>query len=110
MSTGVWEAYALRYGHHHRTARENFLGGDPHDESPMPMDYFIWVVRSPERLFVIDTGFDEASGTRRGRQFLRAPGDGLRSIGINPDEVEDVIITHMHYDHSGNHTLFPKAR
>jgi len=24
--------------------------------------------------------------------------------------VEDVIISHMHYDHAGNHDLFPKAR
>jgi glyoxylase-like metal-dependent hydrolase (beta-lactamase superfamily II) len=36
--------------------------------------------------------------------------DGLRSIGIQPEAVEDVIITHLHYDHCGNHEAFPKAR
>jgi glyoxylase-like metal-dependent hydrolase (beta-lactamase superfamily II) len=76
----------------------------------MPMDYFIWVVRSGERVYVIDTGFDEAVAKQRGRDFLRSPGDGLKTIGIDPAAVEDVILTHMHYDHSGNHTLFPKAR
>jgi glyoxylase-like metal-dependent hydrolase (beta-lactamase superfamily II) len=109
MSTGVWEAYALRYARHDRLARENFLGGDPHDNSPMPMDYFIWVVKSPERLFVIDTGFDKSSGDRRGRESLRSPADGLKSIGIDPLEVKDVIISHMHYDHCGNHDLCPNA-
>ena len=110
MSTGIWEAYALRYAHHRRAARENFLGGDPHDESPMPMDYFIWVVKSGERVYVIDTGFDETVAKQRGRDFLRCPGEGLKSIGIDPAEVRDVIVSHMHYDHSGNHTMFPKAR
>ena len=29
---------------------------------------------------------------------------------LKPDEVKDVIVTHLHYDHCGNHSLFPKAR
>jgi len=110
MSTGIWEAYALRYAHHRRMARENFLGGDPHDESPMPMDYFLWVVRSGERVYVVDTGFDEATAKARGRDFLRAPGEALKTIGVDPAKVEDVILSHMHYDHAGNLGLFPKAR
>jgi glyoxylase-like metal-dependent hydrolase (beta-lactamase superfamily II) len=110
MSTGIWEAYALRYAHHRRMARENFLGGDPHDDNPMPMDYFIWVVRSGERVYVVDTGFDEATAKARGRDFLRAPAEGLKSIGVDPGDVEDVILSHMHYDHAGNLGLFPQAR
>jgi glyoxylase-like metal-dependent hydrolase (beta-lactamase superfamily II) len=104
----VWEAYAIRYAHHHRMARENFIGGDIHN-GPMPMDYFIWVVRSAERVYVVDTGFDEAVAKKRGRTFLHSPGDGLRKIGIEPSQVQDVIVTHMHYDHSGNHEMFPQA-
>jgi glyoxylase-like metal-dependent hydrolase (beta-lactamase superfamily II) len=111
---GIWEAYAIRYAHHHRTARENFLGGDPHD-GPMPLDYFIWAVRAffengRERVFVIDTGFDEPMARKRGREMLRPPDEGLRAIGIDAAAVEDVILSHMHYDHCGNHALFPAAR
>lgn len=58
----------------------------------------------------MDTGFDAAMARKRDRQFLHSPGDGLRCIGIDADLVEDVILSHMHYDHSGNHDLFPKAR
>jgi len=110
MDLDIWEVYAVRYAHHVRTARENFIGGDPHDESPMPMDYFVWAVRSGKRVFVIDTGFDEAMAKKRGRDFLHSPAEGLKAIGIDAAQVEDVILTHMHYDHSGNHDLFPKAR
>ena len=109
MGDGVWQVYAIRYAHHHRSASENFIGGDPHD-CPMPLDYFVWVVIADGRAIVVDTGFDRSTGTRRGREFLRSPGEGLTSIGIDPAKVEDVLITHMHYDHSGNHDLFPAAR
>ena len=105
----AWEVYAIRYAHHHRTARENFIGGDPHD-GPMPMDYFVWAVRSGQRVFVIDTGFDEAMGRKRGREMLRPPDKGLHELGIDAATVEDVILSHMHYDHCGNHKMFPAAR
>src|SRR5690606_18086581 len=90
-------------------ARENFLGGDPH-ETNMPLDYFVWVVVGKQRTFVVDTGFDAAMGAKRGRQITRVPAEGLKALGIEADKVEDVIVTHMHYDHAGNHHLFPKAR
>jgi glyoxylase-like metal-dependent hydrolase (beta-lactamase superfamily II) len=110
MSQSIWEAYAIRYAHHHRVARENFIGGDPHDDSPMPMDYFIWALRSGDRIIGVDLGFNEAMSKQRGRQFLRPPAEGLKAIGIDPAGVEDVILSHMHYDHSGNHDLYPNAR
>ncbi|MFM2126212.1 MAG: hypothetical protein RL328_2663 [Acidobacteriota bacterium] len=104
----IWEAYAIRYAHHHRMARENFIGGDIHD-GPMPLDYFIWLVRSGDQAYVIDTGFDAAVAKKRGRDFLKSPADGLKQLGVDAATVKDVIITHMHYDHSGNHDMYPQA-
>ena len=95
---------------HVRMARENFMGGDPHDDSPMPLDYFVWGLISESRIIVVDTGFDRAMADKRGRTLLKPLSDGLRAIGIEPAKVEDVLITHMHYDHCGNHELFPVAR
>ncbi|HET7876548.1 MAG TPA: N-acyl homoserine lactonase family protein, partial [Methylomirabilota bacterium] len=54
-------------------------------------------------------GFTEPVGTRRGRQFLRAPDKGLAEIGIDCGQVEHVVISHFHYDHVGNYALFPNA-
>src|SRR5262249_18720025 len=109
MNERLWQAYAIRYAWHHRTARENFLGGDPHD-GPMPIDYFVWAVTSEDQTFVIDTGFDEAMARKRGRNLLHSPGEGVKKSGIDPGAVKDFIITHMHYDHCGNHNLFPAAK
>lgn len=109
-----YEIFAVKYGHNPgATAAGNHLGGDPHDRpagTPMPLDYFVWAIRGNGRTFILDTGYDKAMGEKRGRQHLRCPGEGLAAIGINPDTVEDVIVSHMHFDHAGNHGLFPRAR
>lgn len=107
--TEVYELYAIRYGHHHRNASENFIGGDPHD-GPMPLDYFVWAIVGEHKTFLFDTGFDAKMATRRKRDLVRPVEDGLRMIGISPDTVEDIILSHLHFDHCGNHDLFPKAR
>ena len=112
MST--YEIIALRYATHDRPASENFLyppgaGEDPHDY-PMPIDYFVWVIRNSERTIIVDTGFDYPAARARGRTLLTHPVDALREIGIDPEQVGDVVITHLHYDHAGNLGAFPSAR
>ena len=104
-----YEVYAIRYARHERTARANFLDGDDHD-GPMPLDYFVWLIRGEAGTFVVDTGFDAEQARKRGRTLVRPVEEGLRIIGITHEDVTDVVISHMHYDHSGNHHLFPNAR
>jgi glyoxylase-like metal-dependent hydrolase (beta-lactamase superfamily II) len=103
-----YEVYAVKYAHHERRSRENFLGGDPHD-APMPLDYFVWLIRGDGREIVVDTGFSAAMAAKRGRNHLRCPAEGLRLLGVDAARVSDVIITHLHYDHAGNLDLFPAA-
>jgi glyoxylase-like metal-dependent hydrolase (beta-lactamase superfamily II) len=108
MGAPVYEVYAIKYAHHARRAAENFIGGDPHD-GPMPLDYFVWLVREATRTLVVDTGFSAATAARRGREHLRCPSEGLRLLGVEAAEVRDVVITHLHYDHVGNFDLFPAS-
>jgi glyoxylase-like metal-dependent hydrolase (beta-lactamase superfamily II) len=105
----VYEITAIRYGHLDRTATHNFLGGDAHD-GPMPLDYYVWVIRGEAGTFLLDTGYDAATGAARGRQLVRPVEAGLAAIGVDAAGVRDVIVSHMHYDHVGNHDLFPQAR
>ena len=105
----TYEIYAIKYGDRMGERGTMFVHGDPHD-APMAMDYYIWVIRSEQRTIVIDVGYGKAEGEGRGRSFLRSPVEGLALLDIDANEIEDVIITHMHYDHAGNLELFPKAR
>jgi glyoxylase-like metal-dependent hydrolase (beta-lactamase superfamily II) len=108
VSTPRWEVYALKYAHHERRASENFIGGDPHD-GPMPLDYFVWLVRGGGREIVVDTGFSAAMAAKRAREHLRCPAEALALLGCDARTVKDVVITHLHYDHVGNFELFPAA-
>lgn len=110
MSTALpeYEVYAIRYAERDGVRGENFMGGDPH-EGPMPMDYFVWVAVNQERVVVLDTGFNEAMAKKRKRVFLRCPVESLRLIGIDPASVNDVVLSHLHYDHAGNFDRFPAA-
>jgi hypothetical protein len=108
VSTAQYEVYAIKYAHHARTAKENFLGGDPHD-GPMPMDYFVWLIRCEGRDIVVDTGFNVAVAAKRARRVTLPVEQGLALMGVEVAGVKDVAITHLHYDHVGNFDLFPAA-
>jgi glyoxylase-like metal-dependent hydrolase (beta-lactamase superfamily II) len=107
MAISPFRIYAVRYAHRKTTSREVFYR-DAHDV-PMTMDYFVWALTSGRETVVVDLGFTEPVGTRRGRDFLRCPSRGLAELGIDTARVEHVIVTHFHYDHVGNHALFPRA-
>jgi glyoxylase-like metal-dependent hydrolase (beta-lactamase superfamily II) len=109
MTEDVHEVYAIRYGHHARRSPANFVDGDPHDVL-QPLDFFVWLIKGPAGAIVVDTGFDAAMAQRRNRDVTKAVGDGLSALGVAPDAVETVIVSHLHYDHCGNYDLFPRAR
>jgi glyoxylase-like metal-dependent hydrolase (beta-lactamase superfamily II) len=105
-----FELFAVRYAHHGgRKASDNFIGGDAH-EAASPLDYFIWVARRSDKTFVIDTGFGPEAAQQRKRELIRSPVDALRLVGIDPENIDDIILTHLHYDHAGTLGSFPKAR
>ena len=100
--------YAVQYAQRDTNSTEVFYG-DYHN-TPMKMAYYVWALTNGEHTVIVDLGFTEAVGTRRGRQFLRCPARGLAEIGIDAGRVAHVVLTHFHYDHVGNYALFPQAR
>ncbi len=109
MSEAEHQVYAIRYGHHARRSPENFIGGDPHDVL-QPLDFFVWAILGPTGTIIVDTGFDADMGRRRQREIVKPVQDGLAALGVAADTVRTVIVSHLHYDHCGNHDLFPQAR
>jgi glyoxylase-like metal-dependent hydrolase (beta-lactamase superfamily II) len=75
----------------------------------MPLDYYVWAIVGGGKTTIVDTGFGPEQARLRKRELLRSPVDGLKEIGIDAAKVEDVIITHTHYDHVGGLDLFPNA-
>ena len=107
----TYELFAVRYAHlETRLRRDNFIAtADPHD-GVMPIDYYVWAIVNDSRTIVVDTGFGRAEAKKRGRDLIRRPAEGLAMLGIEAGAVEDVIVTHLHYDHAGTLGAFPRAR
>ena len=104
-----YEIYAVKYAWRDATRNEHLIFKDPHDDTSMPMDYFVWAIVGKRKTYVLDTGFDQVEGEKRDRIFLRQPAEGLRMIGVEASNIDDLIISHLHYDHIGTWDDFPKA-
>jgi len=108
--TETYELFAIKYARHDRDATENFVDDPDLHEGNMPIDYFIWVAKNKNRTVLIDTGFNADAAAQRKREFMRCPAESLSMVGANAADIEDIVITHLHYDHVGNFDLFPNAR
>src|SRR3546814_1392648 len=78
----------------------NVIDGDPHDTSGA-ITYYVWLIRGHGRTVLVDTGMTKESAASRGRTLDRLPREGLEALGVGPREVQDVIVTHLHFDHAG---------
>jgi glyoxylase-like metal-dependent hydrolase (beta-lactamase superfamily II) len=58
------------------------------------------LVRDGDRIIVVDPGMAD-----RQRDIV----DPLRTLGISPESVTDVVLSHHHPDHTMNVALFPRA-
>jgi glyoxylase-like metal-dependent hydrolase (beta-lactamase superfamily II) len=70
-----------------------------------------FLVRTGDRLVLIDAGVGRIDNPKyRGGAFLRS----LEALGVKADEVTDVVLTHLHFDHVGwttqrGEVVFPRA-
>jgi glyoxylase-like metal-dependent hydrolase (beta-lactamase superfamily II) len=107
----TYEAYALRFGttalpkasRYHRYATY----GEP--DATVSMDFFFWLVRNNQRTILVDCGFDAERGRAKGFRQDVDPLDLLARLDVRAEEVEHVVLSHMHFDHIGNIGLFPNA-
>jgi glyoxylase-like metal-dependent hydrolase (beta-lactamase superfamily II) len=105
-----FELFAIRYAHQGpRRAVQNMMGGDLH-EMGSDLDYYVWVARRSDRVFLIDTGMSEETAKRRREDHYRVPADAIGLLGLDPTKIEDIILTHLHYDHAGTLSRYTKAR
>lgn len=106
-----WGLYAIRYGQRVTSRREVFLHYDAYSEAdgPLGMDYYFWMLRRGDEVIVIDCGFQDKVGERRGRTTLVSPIEALHHLDVDAESVSTVVVTHAHYDHIGNLTQFPTA-
>lgn len=81
----------------------------------------IWIVEGEDQNILIDTGLGDPDETMRvqgsyGVDFIARKTKeqeiltALASKGLKPDDIDIVVLTHLHFDHIGNCELFKKAK
>ena len=110
MSDKLWEVYAVKYADRNdRTRNDSFMFASDHN-SNHPMDYFVWVLRCGKEVILVDTGYDEGEAGLRDRPIHHRPAKAIEALGLKAEEISQVIITHLHYDHAGTLADFPNAK
>jgi glyoxylase-like metal-dependent hydrolase (beta-lactamase superfamily II) len=74
-----------------------------------PIDYWFWIIRGCSRIVLVDTGCSPSAAVSWQLCDYAEPVSLLAELGIGPDDVTDVILTHLHYDHAGDVRSYPNA-
>jgi glyoxylase-like metal-dependent hydrolase (beta-lactamase superfamily II) len=105
-----YEVYAIRYATIPDFPVAALIqGADPARKLDIAMT--VWLVRGNGRNILVDSGFyrEQLFKQWKVNDFVK-PSDALAPLGVKPEDITDVIITHMHWDHADGMDLFPKAR
>ncbi len=106
----VYTVDAIRYGTIADFPVSGLVAGaDP--SRKMDIALIVWLVRGNGRNILVDSGFyrDQFFKQWKIRDF-RKPSDAVADAGVKPEDISDIIVTHMHWDHADGADLFPKAR
>lgn len=79
------------------------------DPGERELVYVVWVLETAGRIVLVDTGFPQRVADEHGISDHVRTAELLRRMGIDMGDVDDVIVSHLHYDHFAEPGAFPRA-
>ena len=97
---------------------EDFPRANYHWLLPVPSDekirecHFVWYLEGPRDNYLVDAGVSSERFISRHFQSrdIQTLEEGLQKVGLEVADIDYVIVTHSHYDHTANLRRFPKAK
>jgi glyoxylase-like metal-dependent hydrolase (beta-lactamase superfamily II) len=111
QSKPKYEIYAIRYATIKNFAVSGLvMGADSARKLDIAM--MVWLVKGEGRNILVDAGFYREQFFKQWpgiADFVR-PSEAIARVGLKPEDITDIVITHMHWDHADGMDLFPKAK
>ena len=106
----TYEAFAIRFGILPAFPVASLVAGAAR-ERRLDIPVMVWLLKgSNGRNVLIDAGFYRQKFLQQWKpRDFRSPADAVAAVGVTPDAVTDIIISHAHWDHVDGADLFPKA-
>jgi len=106
----VYEIYAIRYA----TIKDFAVSGliDGADRSrKVDIAMMIWLIKGNGRNILFDSGFyrDQFMKQWHPADYSK-PSEAIARLSLKPEDITDVVISHIHWDHADGFDLFPKAK
>jgi glyoxylase-like metal-dependent hydrolase (beta-lactamase superfamily II) len=106
----TYEVYAIRYATVQGfPVRSLIAGADSSRRTDIAMT--VWLLRGNGRNVLVDAGFYRDKFLRQWKPIdFVSPAAAVQRLGVKPEDVTDIIVSHIHWDHADGVDLFPKAR
>jgi len=104
-----YEVYAIRYGTLKDIPVSALVpGADP--KRKMNTALMVWLIRGGGHTILVDTGFYRERFIAEWQPIdYISPEKALAPLGLQPADITDIVISHLHWDHADGVDLFPKA-
>jgi glyoxylase-like metal-dependent hydrolase (beta-lactamase superfamily II) len=100
---------AIRYATAPGFPLSDMLMGGAKDQK-IDLAMVVWLIRGGGRVILFDSGYHRDTFLKDVvvNDYLR-PDEAVKTAGVQPGAVTDIVISHAHWDHLGGIDLFPKA-
>ncbi len=116
----TYDVYGVRFaGYHRYPVSDLVLGADTTRRADLA--FIVWVLRptagtidpstGKPPLVLFDAGFYRQKFVDSWKPFdFVRPSAAIGNVGVRPEDVTDIIVSHIHWDHVDGADLFPRAR
>jgi glyoxylase-like metal-dependent hydrolase (beta-lactamase superfamily II) len=107
-----YEVYAVRFAHV-PYATSSLVSGAERGQMT-DISFTVWPIKDTRsnRVILVDSGFyrDKFIQQWKPQDYVRPSEAVAAGLGIKPEDVTDIIVSHSHWDHADGADLFPRAK
>ncbi|MBN9510919.1 MAG: N-acyl homoserine lactonase family protein [Alphaproteobacteria bacterium] len=108
-----YSIWVLEYSYVRKFHRSAVVYGT-HNQGHVKLPYCYTVIKGNGHVAMVDVGYNDKDHGKvmadtLGVEAWQSPRTVLAEIGLKPEDVDSIFISHAHFDHFGNVEAFPKA-